>query len=126
MSEGNGSSGILKIGERGRLKCQFGDRPLFEVDVIALHSSFNALQASFRDAEGKIAAERAQELNQEIWRFVLAASAGTIDEKDLSLSMALEFLKGISEEAQRLSDFFLPRSSAKPSSAERTTAIFSE
>ncbi len=125
MSGSNGN-GILRIGEEGRLKVAFGDRQPFEIDVMQTNSAFVAIDQAFRDPDGKVPRERIPELNQEIWRFVLAVAAGTIDEKDLSLTMALRFVKHLTEEAVKLKDFFEVKSSDAPSLPERTELIFSQ
>jgi hypothetical protein len=127
MTDSNGTGdSILKIGTEGRLKMAFGDRQAFEIDVLQVNSAWVAIDAAFRGPDGQIPRERIQELNQELWAFVLGIAAGTITNEDLNLTMCLRFIKHVTEEADRLKDFFDVKSRGEPSSPERTELIYSQ
>jgi hypothetical protein len=113
---------ILKIGRKGKMRLAFGDGQPFEIDVIGVNAAWSAIDNQFRDDKGQIPREKLAELHSEAWNFV----RGLSKQDDLSLAEALEFLRVITEEGEKLKGFFEIKSSAKPSSPERTTAIYSE
>lgn len=119
MSEGNGD-GVIRIGRKGKKKIALGDGEPRDLDIVDVSNRWSEIDRSFRDADFKIPSERIAEANEAAYAFVM----GIFEDASITRAEALEFLKIITEEAAKLSDFFTVKSgSVEPSSQESTTTL---
>ncbi len=127
------TNGTIKISRRGIVKFEFEDGRPFELDVVAVHDDYVALDWSFRDIENKIPKEKFQEWNRtthDFWQACVndAYAKASYDPGAPALSRgetdALHKL--VVEEVKKLNDFFLPKKdepSSLPTSTEAGTQI---
>jgi len=120
MSASNGER-IITIGKKGRVTFRFGeDGEAFTIDVIETNNQWSAIDREYRDEEGQVPGDRIGALNQALWDFVKAITG----HHDVSMAMAMEFMKCITEESVRLKDFFVIESDKKEqSSPEPSTTL---
>ncbi len=119
MSEGNGD-GIIRIGRKGKQKFCFGDSPAFEVDIIHVANQWAQVDRSFRDEKGVIVADTLSKFNEAALEFVKQIAA----QPDLTLSEALEFLKHITLEGEKLRLFFDPKPADGSFSGKNAELVF--
>jgi hypothetical protein len=127
---GAGADPILQIGRKGRRRVQFGDLPVFEVDVIAVSNAWSAMDRQFRDDKGDVVTGKSGLLTQAAYEFVKAlspqANGHEPTPEQLTLAMALEFLAAMTKEAIRLQRFFKVTSEEESSSPAPSASIVYE
>jgi hypothetical protein len=123
---GNGLS-VITLGRRGRRAVRLDEGfPEVVLDVVLVANQWVARDQAFRDAEGKVPPERAQEFYGAAWEFAAETLQLGPRAPELSLADALHFLKVITDEAQALRGFFEPASGGGPSSRGSTELTFSQ
>ncbi len=112
---------VIRIGRKGRRLIAFGEGEPFEVDVVGVANAYTDVVRAFHDDNGRVPPERNQELNGAALEFVKQISG----QADLSMAEALEFLKVITEEQEKLKGFFALKSEGAPPSPASSELIFS-
>jgi hypothetical protein len=126
MSESNGQD-VFRITRKGRKKFAFGEGQPFEVDVIAVGNQWYEISERFRDKDGKVPPDQTEAFNKAMILFVTELSgAASEGPETITLTEALEFLKLINEEGDRLRGFFTRESSAVSSSPASSELILEE
>jgi|SRR5215469_1322182 len=120
MSASNGER-VITIGKKGRVTFRFGeDGQPFTLDVIEVNNQWSGIDREYRDEKGEVPADRIGALNQAMWDFTKSVTG----HQDVSMAMAMEFMKCITEESVRLKDFFVPKlAKEEPSSPEPSTTL---
>lgn len=130
MSEGNGQE-IIKVGKRGLRKFQHCDEsPVVTLDVIHVSNQWAELDDEFREPAregeeaGVIPPGKMKEYQDRAVKFV--AEILQAKEEEVSKADAFHFIKLLTDEVDKLKDFFLPESRKEPSSHGSTEVTFSE
>jgi hypothetical protein len=135
VSDGNGvvERPVIRIGRKGKMRVAIGETgEPFEFDVIVTSQQWWDMDGTFRDEDGKLPRDKWLAHRYAAWAFVMELSGarkGT-DGKwsggkcpDLTVAEALEFLKHLDAEVDRLQSFFERASKDEPSSPESTTTL---
>jgi hypothetical protein len=124
-TEANGRGDILRVTVKGKRRFQIGDREPFEIDAVYAYSQWCAIDRSFRDPEGKVPAEASASLDAEAVKFVREVAGGETPDETIDMGEALAFLKLLADVNKELMPFFVPASSAGPSSQGSTELLYS-
>ena len=127
MSAANGNGEILTIGRKGRKKFRLDEasEPVV-LDVVAVANQWYDILDRYRGDDGNIKQEYAEEVNRQAVVFATELlNAPTSGPDTIDLTEALQFLKMILEESDKMRPFFTRDSSAPPSSRESTELILS-
>jgi hypothetical protein len=100
----------------------------FKLDVIATSNQWLDISRSFENESGVVPADKLMDLNRACWKFVkdLATDPdGKCLAPDISLAEALEFMRLLIDESEKLRSFFERKPSREPSLPESTELTFS-
>jgi hypothetical protein len=127
MSETNGD-GVLNLcrdAPQGILAIRFDENSeKVLIDVVHVSNQWAAIDAKFRDKDGKVPPEKFIELDVAAHEFA-AHYLKIKDPAALSVGSAWCFLKFLADKEKELKAFFEPSTGEAPSSAENMELIFS-
>ena len=124
MSLSNGSEGRT-IGRKGRLKFRLAeDTEWVYLDVLGVSNQWQDIVEGYRGEDGKIAVKDNEEINSKAVQFATELLKAPTTEPDcLTLTEALQFIKMIVDESEKLRPFFVRESSEPQSSPGNTELI---
>jgi hypothetical protein len=133
LAVGTNGKPVLRIGRKGRMTVAFGDEgaepvPPFEIDVIVVNNQYLDLLAPFRNDAKVIPPERYTEVKGVTHQFVIGLTKSQDHPNgyaEMSMAESQHFITALNDAVQELELFFLPKSSAKPSSQGSTELRFS-
>lgn len=134
LQVGTNGKPVLRIGRKGRMTVAFGDEgaepvPPFEIDVIVINNQYLDLLQQYRNDAKIVPVERYTEVKEATHQFVVGLTKSQDHPNgyaEMSMAESQHFITALTDAVQELELFFLPKSSAKPTSQESTQLRFSE